>query len=70
MEPLTDQEQAILDGLFAKAALPGYDVALDTTAEERRVAAKHLVLCLQELGRHGVRAQLVVGRPAGEGSVP
>lgn len=61
MELLTDEEQAILDGLFVKAALPGYNAALDMNEEERRVAAKHLVLCLQELGRLGVRAQVVVG---------
>jgi len=67
MEPLNEQEQAILDGLFAKAALPGYDAALDTTAEERRVAAKHLVLCLQELERLGVRAKLIVNLPQAEG---
>lgn len=59
MDPLTDEEQAVLEGMFAKAALPGYDAALDTTAEERRVAARYLVICLRELGRLGVRAQLV-----------
>jgi hypothetical protein len=61
VDALTDAEQAILEGLFAKAALPGYNAALDTTEEERRVAAKHLLLCLQELGRLGVRARLVIG---------
>lgn len=67
MESLTEAEQAVLDGLFAKAALPGYDAALDTTEEERRVAAKHLVLCLQELGRLGARAQVVLGTARADG---
>lgn len=60
MDALTDEEQAVLGGMFAKAALPGYDAALDTTAEERRIAAKYLAICLQELGKLGVRAHLVV----------
>lgn len=61
MDALTAQEQEILDGMFAKAALPGYDAVLDTTEEERRVAAKYLVICLNELGKLGVRAQIVSG---------
>ena len=60
MSTLTAEEQEILDGMFAKARLPGYDVALDTTEEERRIAAKHLLICLQELAKLGVRGQIVI----------
>ncbi|MEN9936369.1 MAG: hypothetical protein RLZZ387_2948 [Chloroflexota bacterium] len=66
MDTLTDNERAILDGLFAKATLPGYDAALDTTEEERRVAVKHLIHCLAELTRRGARAHLVVEPPPHE----
>ncbi|HWQ15344.1 MAG TPA: hypothetical protein VNL77_21265 [Roseiflexaceae bacterium] len=66
MRTLTAEEREILDGMFAKAALPGYDAALDTTEEERRIAARYLLDCLRELGRLGVRAQLVVGGEGGE----
>jgi hypothetical protein len=63
---LTAEEQSILDGLFAKAALPGYDPALDTNEEERRVAAKYITYCLQELAKLGVRSHVVTGgRDAG-----
>lgn len=65
MSTLTAEEREILDGMFAKAALPGYDAALDTTEEERQIAAKYLLHCLQELGKLGVRSQLVVDGGAG-----
>ncbi|NWG21897.1 MAG: hypothetical protein HXY39_16450 [Chloroflexi bacterium] len=60
METLTSTEQEILDGLFVKSQLPGYDPALDTTDEERRIAAKYIVICLRQLAALGVRSQIVV----------
>jgi len=38
MSTLTAEEQEILDGLFVKAARPGYNPELDTNEDERRVA--------------------------------
>lgn len=66
MDPLTAEEQAILDGMLEKAARPGYNAALDTTDEERRVAAKHLLICLHELGKLGARARIVIQPPQEE----
>lgn len=60
MESLTPREQEILDALFVKSRLPGYDPALDTTDEERHVAAKYIVICLKRLASMGVRSQIVV----------
>ena len=60
MEALTPHEQEILDGLFVKSQMPGYDPMLDTTEEERRIAAKYIVICLQQLAALGVRSQIVI----------
>ncbi|MCS6939791.1 MAG: hypothetical protein RMJ55_02735 [Roseiflexaceae bacterium] len=60
MDALTPDEQEILDGLFVKSQLPGYDPMLDTTEEERRIAAKYIVICLQQLAALGVRSQIVI----------
>ncbi|MFO7168685.1 MAG: hypothetical protein DIU80_011750 [Chloroflexota bacterium] len=60
MSTLTAEEQEILDGLFVKAARPGYNPELDTNEDERRVAAKYIVICLQNLARLGVKSQLVI----------
>jgi hypothetical protein len=60
MDVLTPDEQEILDGLFVKSQLPGYDPMLDTTEEERRIAAKYIVICLQQLAALGIRSQIVI----------
>lgn len=60
MDALTPDEQEILDGLFVKSQLPGYDPMLDTTKEERRIAAKYIVICLQQLAALGIRSQIVI----------
>ncbi len=60
MDALTSDEQEILDGLFVKSQLPGYDPMLDTTEEERRIAAKYIVICLQQLAALGIRSQIVI----------
>jgi hypothetical protein len=60
MDVLTSDEQEILDGLFVKSQLPGYDPMLDTTEEERRIAAKYIVICLQQLAALGIRSQIVI----------
>lgn len=60
MDALTPDEQEILDGLFVKSQLPGYDPMLDTTEEERRIAAKYIVICLQQLAALGIRSQIVI----------
>ncbi|MGQ9547303.1 MAG: hypothetical protein ACUVSY_12710 [Roseiflexus sp.] len=60
MEALTPDEQKILDGLFVKSQLPGYHPVLDTTEEERRIAAKYIVICLQQLATLGIRSQIMI----------
>ncbi|MCS6840158.1 MAG: hypothetical protein NZ699_06235 [Roseiflexus sp.] len=60
MNALTPEEQEILDGLFVKSQLPGYDPLLDTTEEERRIAAKYIVICLQQLAALGIRSHIVI----------
>ncbi|MBO9324741.1 MAG: hypothetical protein J7463_04735 [Roseiflexus sp.] len=60
MDALTPDEQEILDGLLVKSQLPGYDPMLDTTEEERRIAAKYIVICLQQLAALGIRSQIVI----------
>ncbi|MFQ3630328.1 hypothetical protein [Roseiflexus sp.] len=61
MDGLTPDEQEILEGLFVKSQLPGYDPMLDATEEERRIAAKYIVICLQQLAALGIRSQIVIG---------
>lgn len=60
MEELTPHEQEVLGGLFVKSQMPSYDPMLDTTEEERRIAAKYIVICLQQLAALGVRSQIVI----------
>lgn len=60
MQPLTPREQEILDTLFMKSELVGYNPILDTTEEERRIAAKYIVMCLSKLASMGVQTQIVV----------
>lgn len=60
MQPLTPREQEILDTLFIKSELPGYNPILDTTEEERQIAARYIVLCLSKLASMGVQTQIVI----------